>query len=272
MGGPSGQQGGGSGASNKKARKDTDVSGAEAVYSKNTSASDKKISSNISNDKPSSNETFSKYDVTGTLSDPNEKDDTAAKASLFREQGVTNYRNQEYKTPVGTLLGEVLAPASRYNRDFFKNEVLGKGGFKDISKKDFERKTATEQEKIYGNYFQDRQAGLVDAYGNLSPGVSVENVAYRRKDGTMTTRKVTRKTDGNGAKSIEQPKVASQMDNSDVKSSMIIADKIAPQDTQFTQDVTALANKRKGRRKTILTSVTGDEDAATLGKRTLLGG
>ena len=30
-----------------------------------------------------------KYDVSGTLSDPREKDDTEAKKSLFREQGAT---------------------------------------------------------------------------------------------------------------------------------------------------------------------------------------
>ena len=60
-------------------------------------------------------------------------------------------------------------------------------------------------------------------------------------------------------KSIEQPKVKSQMDNTDVKSDLINADKIS------------LDNKRKGRKKTILTSVTGVDDYPTLSKKTLLG-
>jgi hypothetical protein len=40
---------------------------------------------------------------------------------------------------------------------------------------------------------------------------------------------------GNGGpkKSIEQPKVASQMDNSDVKSDLITADKTAPTDVEM---------------------------------------
>jgi len=208
-------------------------------------------------------------DLTKDVTNPN--DDTEAKASLFREAGVTEFRNREYKPPIATLLGEVLAPASRYNRDFFKNEVLGKGGFKNTSKKDFERKTVTEQEKIYGNYFSDRQSGKVDAYGNLSPNYSVENVAHRNKDGTMTTRQVTMNRNGDGSKSLEQPKVASQMDNSDVKSSMIMADKTAPTDIEFTQDQSALETKKRGRKRTILTSVTGDTSNVTLGKKTLLG-
>ena len=70
-------------------------------------------------------------------------------------------------------------------------------------------------------------------------------------------------------KSIEQPKVKSQMNNTDVKSDMITAE--APAITEMSADEIALKNKRKGRKKTILTSVTGVEDYATLGKKTLLG-
>ena len=60
-------------------------------------------------------------------------------------------------------------------------------------------------------------------------------------------------------KSVQQPKVQSQMDNSDVKSDLINADKIS------------LANKRKGRKSTVLTSVTGVDAYPTLSKKTLLG-
>ena len=70
-------------------------------------------------------------------------------------------------------------------------------------------------------------------------------------------------------KSIEQPKVKSQMDNSEVKSDLITAE--APAVTEMTADEIALKNKRKGRKKTILTSVTGVNQYPTLSKKTLLG-
>ena len=76
----------------------------------------------------------------------------------------------------------------------------------------------------------------------------------------------------NNQKSIEQPKVASQMDNSEVKSDLIIADKIAPTDVEMTDDEKLLARKRGRKTKTVLTSVTGDNTKATLSKKTLLGG
>ena len=74
-------------------------------------------------------------------------------------------------------------------------------------------------------------------------------------------------------KSVEQPKVKSQMDNTKVKSKAIIADKVAPTktDTKASADEILLKNKRKGRKKTVLTSVTGVEGYPTLSRRTLLG-
>jgi len=71
--------------------------------------------------------------------------------------------------------------------------------------------------------------------------------------------KVFEKVEPVQQKSIEQPKVKSQMDNTDVKSDLINADKIS------------LANKRKGRKSTVLTSVTGVDAYPTLNKKTLLG-
>jgi len=71
--------------------------------------------------------------------------------------------------------------------------------------------------------------------------------------------KVFEKVEPVQQKSIEQPKVKSQMDNTDVKSDLINADKIS------------LENKRKGRKSTVLTSVTGVDAYPTLNKKTLLG-
>ena len=72
-------------------------------------------------------------------------------------------------------------------------------------------------------------------------------------------------------KSIEQPKVASQMDNSEVKSDLIMADKTAPTDVEMTDDELLLQRKRGRKTKTVLTSVVGDTSKATLSKKTLLG-
>ena len=76
----------------------------------------------------------------------------------------------------------------------------------------------------------------------------------------------------NNQKSIEQPKVASQMDNTEVKSDLITADKTAPKDVEMTDDELLLKRKRGRKTKTVLTSVTGDTSKATLSKKTLLGG
>jgi hypothetical protein len=72
-------------------------------------------------------------------------------------------------------------------------------------------------------------------------------------------------------KSKEQPKVASQMDNSGVKSDLIDADKTAPTDIEMSEDEKLLRRKRGRKTKTVLTSVTGDNTKATLSKKTLLG-
>ena len=80
---------------------------------------------------------------------------------------------------------------------------------------------------------------------------------------TMTT--ITNK------KSIEQPKVKSQLSNTEIKSGLIVADKIAPTEVEMTAEEKLVARKRGKKTKTILSSVTGDNSKATLSKKTLLG-
>ena len=76
-------------------------------------------------------------------------------------------------------------------------------------------------------------------------------------------------------KSVEQPKVKSQMNNSEVKSDLITA--TGPTDiemantTEMSEDEKLIARKRGKKTKTILSSVTGDNSQATLSKKTLLG-
>ena len=75
----------------------------------------------------------------------------------------------------------------------------------------------------------------------------------------------------NNQKSIEQPKVASQMDNTEVKSDLITADKTAPTEVEMTDDELLLKRKRGRKTKTVLTSVTGDTSKAKLSNKVLLG-
>jgi len=97
------------------------------------------------------------------------------------------------------------------------------------------------------------------------------NQAKEKKD--YNPRSVLSNREGNNdrptQKSLEQPKVASQMDNSEVKSDLITAE--GPTSVDMTTDEILLKNKRKGRKRTILTSVTGVDEKPTLSKKYLLG-
>ena len=103
-----------------------------------------------------------------------------------------------------------------------------------------------------------------DVYGGSAYGY---NEAAEKKDYNRTSTLSNR--DDNNQKSAEQPKVKSQMSNTDVKSDMITAK--APAAAEMTADEILLKNKRKGRKSTVLTSVSGVDAYPTLSKKTLLG-
>ena len=115
--------------------------------------------------------------------------------------------------------------------------------------------------------------------GGVGPaGIKTDGTYGTKKDASKASRRneTTERMDGGGnqngggnQKSVEQPKVKSQMDNTDVKSDMITAK--APAITEMSDDEIAVTNKRKGRKKTILTSVTGVNEYPTLSRKTLLG-
>ena len=95
----------------------------------------------------------------------------------------------------------------------------------------------------------------------------------KKKQREEAERKARENRDGenNRRKSEEQPKVKSQMDNTEIKSDEIDADKTSPTEVEIDQDDILLKNKKKGRKATVLTSVTGVDEKPTLGKKTLLG-
>ena len=110
-------------------------------------------------------------------------------------------------------------------------------------------------------------------------GLSTEEILSKDFKSKLDEKGYTRKdprtggNDGgdNNQKSTEQPKVASQMDNTEVKSDLITADKTAPTSVEMTDDERLVANKRGKKTKTILTDVEGDTSRATLSKKYLLG-
>jgi hypothetical protein len=173
----------------------------------------------------------------------------------FRNRGAEKIK-KGIKTPslminVGAkILSKPLQAGSKVTRDFYTDKVLGSKNFKGQTKTEFLSMSATDQEKQYKSYIDNRTSGRTDAYGN---DIS--------RDGRT----------GENKKSIEQPKVASQMDNTEVKSDLITADKTAPTEVEMTQDEINVANKRGKKTKTILTSVVGDKSNATLSKKVLLG-
>lgn len=175
----------------------------------------------------------------------------------FRNRGATKIK-KGIKTPsiainVGAkLLSGPLQAGSKVTRDFFTDKVLGSKNYQGTSKTDFLSMDANKQEQIYGDYMSNRQSGATDAYGN---------------------RLSSRDSQGSGSyidpnKSLAQPKVASQMDNSGVKSDLISAK--GPTTAEMSEDENMINVKRRGRKVTTLTSLTGSSQP-TLTKKVLLG-
>tara|TARA_R100000951_G_scaffold106266_1_gene100730 strand:+ start:7 stop:681 length:675 start_codon:yes stop_codon:yes gene_type:complete len=182
----------------------------------------------------------------GTLSDPREKDDTAAKMDLFRNQGATNIKN----TPMvgaGAILKPAFQAGSKITRDYFTEKVLGKGGYKGTTKGNFEKMSRSAQESMYKGYITGRTSGKTDAMGReiISTGSGGENQVVQAPEVTApTTAEVSQVT----TTVAETPK---------------------------TKEDNILLRKRKakakGRSPTILTGVTGVTGSLTLGKPSLLG-
>jgi len=72
--------------------------------------------------------------------------------------------------------------------------------------------------------------------------------------------------EGNNNKSAEQPKVKSQTNA--VKPDLVPD---GPTDVEMTDDELALERKKRGRKRTVLTSITGDTSRPQLSNKTLLG-
>ena len=172
----------------------------------------------------------------------------------FNQRGKVKIDQQKILTPTTAIFKGAFKKGSEVTRNFFTDKVLtSEKGMKNLgtTKEEFADMSVSQQESIYGDYLEGRQTGNTDAYGNKL-----------RNDSALANR---------SRKSKEQPKVKSQMSNTGVKSDLITADKTAPTNVEMTDDEYNIATKRKGRRRTVLTSVTGDTSKPQLSKKTLLG-
>ena len=181
--------------------------------------------------------------VTGTLSDPREKDDTAAKMDLFINDPYT-------KKQGGPLILKPAEPffdaGAKKNRQYFTSEVLGKGAYKGTSRQEFERMSRAAQESMYKGYITGRSSGKTDAYG----------------------REIISTGDGGGAiassgQVVQAPKVTAPT-----------TAEVSQATTTKAEDPIELRKRRakaRGRTPTIMTGVTGATGSLTLGKPSLLG-
>ena len=181
----------------------------------------------------------------------NPNDDTAAKVSLFKEAGATKIQN----TYMGaaSIAKPFFQAGSRKTRTYFLDEVLtSKKAKKNIgyTQDEFKKLSTTKQEEVYKGYLDKRMSGQTDAFGNVNPN-------YGKDDG--------------GSKQPSQPPepilVTKNVGGTEVQTTEA---KLAEEKAEA-EEYDARKTKKRGRRRTILTSQTGASGNLVLGKPSLLG-
>ena len=210
--------------------------------------------------------TFTNY----TKKNLNPSDDTAAKTDLFINQGAINTKNT-LKGPVLSIASPFFEKGSIKTRTYFLDDVLtSKRAKKNIgyTQDEFKKLSSTKQEEVYKSYLDNRMSGATDAYGNVSAGYSREKVVHTNKDGTKEFREVILKS-GNGSNTQERANVVTEKK---VGGTTILTTegKVAEEKAEA-EEYDARKTKKRGRRRTILTSQTGAGGNLVLGKPSLLG-
>ena len=231
-GGPSSGTGDSKSVTTQKAQKDLEVSAYEREIEKQKAKA--KAKSKV---------------TTGTLSDPKEKDDTAAKMDLFI--------NDPYTKKQGGPL--ILRPAeplfdagAKKTRQYFSEKVLGKGAYKGTSRQKFETMSRSAQESMYKDYITGRSSGKTDAYG----------------------REI--KSTGNGNQVVQAPPVATIMPVKGPTEAEVsqIAPEVTAEEARARANELISKKRRRGRGRSlmVLTSPQGlTNEGLTLSKKTLLG-
>ena len=205
------------------------------------------------------------------------KDAEQTRLKNFQQGTINRTKETVAKAPV--LAAKILSPLAVYgagvNSKFFTDKVLTSSKAKKnigYTQSEFAALTEDQQNKVFSDYMSARQSNTRDAYGNLMPGVRIENIAHKKADGTMTTREVVMrdKRDNDGAMGtsgqIVQPPPAFALP--------IPTPPITTPLTDADQDNILLRKRRAkaiGRSPTIMTGVTGTTGSLTLGKPSLLG-
>tara|TARA_X000001382_G_scaffold40315_1_gene27018 strand:- start:42 stop:653 length:612 start_codon:yes stop_codon:yes gene_type:complete len=168
----------------------------------------------------------------------------------FDKRGAEKIDQLKVLPPSVFLFKGAFKKGSEVTRNFFTDKVLtSEKGMKNFgtTKEEFAKMSVSQQESIYKDYTKSRMSGATDAYGNPIGKGSADN-----------------------SKSIVQPKVASQMDNTGVKSNLITADKTSPTKVEMSEDQNMIDIKRRGRKTTMLTDL-NESKKPTLSKKVLLG-
>ena len=165
-------------SNDNKGAGDTEVSGAEAVATKYN----KNINKNVKIT------TYADRKVT-----------TAQDTEDFKKRGEENVRKATKPITLG-FFEDALAKNAYGNREYFVDKVAGGKGYttldgKHISKTTFEQMSAKEQDKIYGQYMEDRRVGRTDARGNVGSGWRKEKIRHTDKYGNVTYKDTWMHTD-----------------------------------------------------------------------------
>ena len=232
--GPAGQDGGGSKDSNKKAKKDLEVSAYEREREKQKAAekAKKQAEANVEMGLGKSSNIKNQFtDLTKENLNPQEDN--------YQENKLENYKIKDSNAP--GLFGSILnltkgarQKSFEVNRDYYQKNVVGKGNYKNT----FED---------YEKYIKGRGAGTLDAMGRT---ISNQGGNDNNNQPAIVQKNVGGKTVQTTEAKVEEDKAKSE------------------------KEYDARQTKKKGRRKNILTSARGVTKATadySLGKKTLLG-
>ena len=200
----------------------------------------------------------------------NPNDDTAAKVSLFKEAGATKIQNT--KMGAASITKPIFKAGSRKTRTYFLDDVLtSKKAKKNIgyTQDEFKKLSSTKQEEVYKSYLDNRMSGATDAFGNVSAGYSKEKVVHTNKDGTKVFKDVIMKSGNGGGDNQARANVVTEK-NVGGTTILTTEGKVAEEKAEA-EEYDARKTKKKGRRRTILTSQTGASGNLVLGKPSLLG-
>jgi hypothetical protein len=190
------------------------------------------------------------------------------------QQGTIN-RTKDFIKESPVMGVKLLSPIAVYGADvnskFFTDKVLTSSKSKKnigYTQSEFAALTADQQNKVFSKYMSERQTGVRDAYGNLMPGVRIENIAHKKADGTMTTREVVMRDNGGAMGS------SGQVVQAPTVTSPTTAEVSQSAAADAARDDLLLRKRRAkavGRSPTIMTGVTGATGSLTLGRPSLLG-